>query len=824
MRFIETILQDLRYSLRTLLKSPGFTLVAVLTLSLGIGANTGIFSMIDWLLLRPLPVKDAGQLAYLVARPADDNYNNGFSYLNFLDIRDRTRSVFSHVAGVQIMQQDGLTVNGASTPIWTNYVTGDFFNLLGIRPALGRFILPSEGKTAGGDPVLVISYAYWQSRFSADPAIVGRNVEVNGRPVTIIGVAPKGFTGPIALLETQGYLPLGMAVGNIADQKNFLTDRGSVSMFILARLKPGVTLAQAQPLLDAIAKQLAREYPTTDNWKSLRASALTSAPPHANPVNPIHPTAALFLCFAALVLLLACVNLAGLLLVRAGIRGREMAVRSALGAARSRLMRQLLTDSLVLALAGCAGGVLIGIAASQALDSFPVGAGVPVHLDFAFSWRVYAYAVVAALGTGIAVGLIPALRGSRANAADFLRESSRSASARTHRLRSALVVAEIGGSLTLLIVAGLFVRSLRRVQHTDLGFDPRGVLNLTMDPHAAGLNPHQGRRFFDDLLDRLRALSGVEAASIDGTTPMSDEHYGSPIAIDGAPVRRGERLPQAQYDAVSPGYFATMKIPLLRGRDFLRSDNETAQRVAIINEEMARRDWPNQDPIGRHFVLQEDPAHAVQVIGIAGDSRTTSLSDPIGRMFYVPFAQRYIQPATVMVRVTGSDPAALAPVVLQIIRSIEPAMPVFGVETMNATLDGLNGLGLYRMGAWLAGAMGVLGLLLAILGVYGVVSYSASERTHEIGIRMALGARPQAILKMMILRGVVMVGAGVIIGILLAAGVSQSIASLLVGIAPLDPITFVGASLVLGSIALAACYIPARRATRVDPLVSLRHD
>jgi putative ABC transport system permease protein len=824
MRLIETILQDLRYSFRTLAKSPGFTLVAVLTLALGIGANTAIFSMIDWLLLRPLPVKDPGQLAYLVTQPADNNYNNGFSYPNFEDIRDRTRSVFSHVAGVQIVQQDGIIVNGASTPIWTNYVTGDFFNLLGIRPGLGRFILPSEGKIAGADPVLVISDAYWRSRFGGDPAIIGRKVEVNGRPVTIVAVAPRGFTGPIALLDTQGYLPLGMAAGNIEDQKNFLTDRATVSMFILARLKPGVTLAQAQPLLDVIAKQLAREYPRIDNWKSLRASALTSAPPHANPVNPIGPTAAIFLSFAALVLLLACVNLAGLLLVRAGIRAREMAVRSALGAARSRLLRQLLTDSLVLALAGCAGGILIGIAASKALSSFPVGAGIPVHLDFAFSWRVYAFAVAAALATGIAVGLIPAVRGSRANASDFLRESSRSASARTHRLRSALVVAEIGGSLTLLIVAGLFVRSLRMVQHTDLGFDPKAVLNLTMDPHAAGLDPHKGRRFFDDLLDRLRALPGVEAASVDGTSPMSDEQYGSAVAIDGAPAPKGERLPQAQYDAVSPGYFATMKIPLLRGRDFLRTDSETAPRVAIINDEMARRDWPAQDPIGRHFVLQEDPGHTVQVIGIAANSRTTSLSDPIGPVFYLPFAQRYIQPATVLVRVTGSDPASLAPAVRETVRSIEPAMPVFGVETMNAALHSLNGLGLYQMGAWLAGAMGVLGMLLAILGVYGVVSYSASERTHEIGIRMALGARPQNILKMMILRGFVIVGAGVTIGLLVAAGVSRSIANLLVGVAPLDPVTFVAAALLLGSIALLACYIPAVRATRVDPLISLRRD
>jgi len=821
--FLETLLQDVRYSLRTLAKSPGFAAIAVLTLSIGIGANTAIFSMVDWLMLRPLPVRDPGQLAYLVVQQANGSYVNGFSYPNFDDIRAQTTSIFSSMAAVQPFQMDGLSVDGKTSPIWTNYVAGDFFGMLGIQPALGRFILASEGKPAAADPVLVISYSYWQAHFGADPAIVGKKAAVNGRPVTIIGVAPKGFRGALAILDTQGYLPLGMAPG-VGEKPGYLSDRREqIELLVVARLKPGVTPARAQTVLNTVARRLAQQYPKTDDWKSMRAATLGAAPPSASPGNPLTSVAAIFLSLAGLVLLLACVNIAGLALVQGGMRSREMAVRSALGAARSRLLRQLLTDSLLLALLGCAGGIAAGMATSRVLSALPLGSAIPVVLNFGFSWRVFAYAVACALATAIAIGVVPAVRGSRLHLSDVLHQSSRSFTAGRQKLRSALIVAEVSGSLMLLVVAGLFVRSLGMVQHVDLGFDPGRVLNLSMDPHEAGYNPVRGRAFFDGLLARVRQMGGVQSASVAATVPMGLYSYGSMLTIEGSQPA-ANRVPAAGYNAVSPGYFATMRIPLLRGRDFLDADNPGSARVAVINQAMANEDWPGQDPIGRRFVLREDPDHTVEVVGIVKNSRTGSIADTIGPYFYLPFAQKYLQPATLHIRSVADDPLSLARPLLQTIRSLEPAMPVFDVQSMRSALETLNGLLMFKIGAWLAGALGFLGLLLAIVGVYGVVSYSATQRTHEIGIRMALGARPGAILKMMFRQGLVLVAAGVIVGLMLAAAAARSVASLLVGVAPLDPVTFAGASLLLALIALGACYIPARRATRVDPLVSLRHD
>ncbi len=822
--FVETLIQDIRYSLRTLRKTPGFTAVAILTLSLGIGANTAIFSMIDWLLLRPLPVKDPGQLTYIVVQNKDGSWTNGFSFPNFDDIRARTGGVFSHVVGLQPFQMDGINVDGATSPIWTNYVTGDFFEMLGIRPALGRFILPSEGKVAGADPVLVLNYSYWQTRFGGDPGVVGRKVAVNGHPVTIIGVAPKGFRGALAILDTQGYLPFGMAVTNM-ERKDSLSDRSTlVEMMILARLRPGASLAQARPALDFIGKQLAREYPKVNDWRTMRAAPLGAAPPSANPETPVKFIGLVFLSLAAMVLLLACVNVAALLLVRAGVRGRELAVRSALGASRTRLIRQLLTDSLLLSVFGCVGGMALGMAASKALNSIPLGSTIPVILEFGLNWRVLAYAAGAALATGLIVGMVPALRASRSNLGDMLQEGGRSLTSGRQRLRSTLVVAEVSGSLMLLIIAGLFVRSLQMAQHVDLGFDPGHVLNLSMDPHEAGFDKQKGERFFEDLLARVRRAPGVASASVAATVPMGTVSLGGSLAINGYQSRIPGALPAAGYNSVSPGYFGTMRIPLLRGRDFQVSDNDSAQRVAIINEAMAAEYWPDRDPIGSSFALRSDPTHQLQTIGIAKNSRNGTISESFAPFFYLPFAQAYTRPATLQIRTVAADPVVMAQGVLGIIRAVEPAMPVFDIQTMAQALQTPNGLLLYKLGAGLAGALGLLGLVLAIVGVYGVISFSARQRTHEIGVRMALGARGPVILRMILRQGLLITGLGLAIGLGLAAAVSQGMASILTGVTPRDPLTYICASLLLAVVALVACYVPARRATRVDPLISLRYE
>ena len=824
-QFFDALIQDVRFGLRMLRKSPGFTFVAVLTIALGIGANTAIFSMVDWLILRPLPVKDPGQLAYLVVQRSDGGYENGFSYPNLVDIRKESASVFSSLAGVEPFQMDGMSVDGNNTPIWTNYVTGDFFELLGIRPALGRFILPTEGAVAGADPVLVIGYSFWQTRFGGDSNIVGKKVSINGEPVTIIGVAPKGFHGALAILDTQGYLPLGMAATNLVNKSDFLVNRqDSVDLILIARLKPGISVAAARPALDVAAKRIAQEYPQIDHWKSMRAAALGAAPPSADPSNPLGVIAGIFLVLAGLVLLLACMNVASLLLVRAGVRGRELAVRSALGAARARLLRQMFTESILLAALGCAGGIALGFLASRAFGAMNLRSAIPVVLNFQFSWHVFAYAIGAALLTGVAVGIAPALRASRVNLNEVLHQGGRTATGTQQRMRAALVVAEVSGSLVLLIAAGLFSRSLSMVQRVDLGFDPSHVLNLSMDPHEAGYTDVRGGQLFHELLERVRSLPGVQSASIAGSVPLGLYSYGDGLKIDGYQPPKDQPPAGAGLNSVSPGYFETMHIPLLRGRNFFESDDQNAPRVAIINETMASRYWPNQNPIGRSFVRNEEPGHAVQVVGIVKDSRTSGISDTIGPYLYVPFAQKYMKPATLQIRTAAADPASMSQAILGVIRSLEPAMPVFDVQTMTAALDTPNGTLLYEMGAALAGGLGVLGLLLAVVGVYGVVSYSAAQRTQEIGIRIALGARPSEIVTMVLRQGLVIIALGVALGVVLAAATSQLMSDLLVGVRPLDPLTYGGASLFLILIALTASYVPARRAMKVDPLVALRYE
>jgi predicted permease len=825
--FLETLWQDIRYGLRMLRKSPGFTAIAVLTLTLGIGANTAIFSMVDWLVLRPIPgVQDSRRLVYLITEEKSGGYANGFSYPNFEDIRDQSASVFSYVAGIQPFQMDGLSADGKTMQIWTNYVTGDFFEMLGIKPALGRLILPSEGKVAGGDPVLVLSYDYWQAHFAGDPNIIGKRASINGQPVTIVGVTPKGFQGALAILHTDGYLPIGMASATLVNKRDFLVNRREGSeMLLLARLKPGASLATAQPALKVVAERLSHQYPAIDKWTAIRVSKLTAAPPGANsdPSQPLVVITGLFLFLAGMVLLLACVNVANLLLVRAGVRTREMAVRAALGAARGRLMRQLFTECILLALLGCAGGIVFGIACSRALSSMSLGTAFPIVLDFGFNWRVFSYAFAAALLTGIVVGFVPAIRASRGNLNEVLHEGGRTASGGRQRLRTTLVVAQVAGSLMLLIVAGLFVRSLQNVQHTNLGFDPSHVLNISMDPREAGYDAVKGSQFLRNLIERVRTLPGVQSASIAASVPTGLYSYGAELKIAGYQQPKDESQISVGENCVSPAYFETMSVPLLEGRDFHSSDDASAPHVAIINEAMAKKYWPGLDPIGRQFSIVDDPTHPVQVVGVAKNSVTGDISETIGPYMYLPFAQKYMTPATLQLR-TKLAPQSMTSGILGIIRNLEPTMPTFDVQTMTEALDSPNGLMLFQWGAGLAGALGILGLILAVVGVYGVVSYAASQRTHEIGIRMALGAQPRQILKMILRQGLLIVAVGLVAGILAALGISQLVGSLLVGVGGWDPLTYAVVSLMLAVVALLACYIPARRAMGVDPMVALRYE
>jgi len=826
---ITGIIQDLRYAVRQLRKSPAFFSVVVITLGLGIGANTAIFSMVDWLVLRSLPIKDPQQMHFLAFTRPGEHFETEFSYPEFSEVQKQTTDVFSGVtpfifgglAGQQ-NSQSGLTADGTTKAVQTAYVGGDFFALLGITPAAGRFILSTEGKAAGADPVVVLSYNYWQTRFGGDPAIVGKAVSINGHPVTIVGVAPRAFFGPTPILEIQAYLPLSMFLIERGVAGDFLTNPSTRSMLALARVKPGASVKQVKPELAVVGQRLLKQYPRDRGIGDLQANPLR-APGIIDGPNPFPKLAALFLTLAALVLVLASVNVANLFLVRAAARQREMAVRAALGAGTGRLVRQLLTESLLVAALSCGVGVLLGLSGARLFGSVSLQTELPVALDFEFNWHVFAYAFAVAAATAAFVVVVPAARVRHGNLREVLHEGGRTSTGGRQRLRDVLVAVQVGGSLTLLIVAGLFVRSLRGVQTSDLGFDAQRVLNLTLDPNEIGYREPQGRTFYRSMLERARALPGVQSASLASVVPLSDSVQGSDLEIPGYATSANQPAPHAEDNAVSSDYFTTLRIALKRGRDFSDADNENASRVAVINQAMAEHFWPGQDPLGKSFSLTSDPKHPATIVGIVENSRMNQLYGAFEPIFYLPVAQSYASTETLQIRSERSVQDTVAEV-RAIAQSLAPTIPVYGVRTMTEALHGGNGLLFFEIGASLAAALGLLGLILAVVGVYGVMSYAVSQRTQEIGVRMALGAQRRDILGMIGRQGAVIVASGLTMGLLAALAAGRLVSDFLVGITPSDPITYAGVSFLLATIACVATYVPTHRATKIDPMVALRYE
>ena len=812
---------DVRFGLRMLFKNPGLTALAAVTLALGIGLNTAMFSMVNAFLLRPLPVRHPEQIYTLSA--SGKGGGNGFSYQDLEDIRKQTTGLFSDMAGAQILSATGLSIAGKNERMWTDFVTGSFFQIPGVRPFLGRFILPSEGNVAGADPVLVVAYPFWKAHLGSDPNIVGKKALVNGRPVTIVGVAPKGFRPLSTLLDTQGYLPLGMAVVDNQTKSDFLNDRQDKRLILIARLKPGITQDKIRSVLDVVAKRLAAEYPKADDWNLLKAFPLPPTGPTSDPSDGLGIVGALFLTLAAVVLILACVNVASILLARASVRRGEIAIRAALGAKRGRLIGQLLMESVLLSLLGGVGGMVFGFGANRVLSSLPLHMDVPLILDFHFDWRVFGYALGMTLLSGVIAGIVPAWRGTRGNLSAILHDSGRSTTGGGHGLRKGLVVAQVGGSLMLLIVAGLFVRSLLNVQRSDLGFDSQHVLNIALNPGLAGYSETQSYEFVDNLLERMRALPGIQSATLAATVPMGGHNMGADIAVEGLVAAPKQEGSAAGYNIVSAGYFQTMGMRLLHGRGIDDGDTQNSLRVAVINQAMSERFWPGKDAIGRRFSLEGEPTHPLQVVGVVRNSSTEHMSSPEGPYFYMPFAQKRVLPVTLQARTYG-DPEAMSQEIMGLVRSLAPAMPLASAQTMTDALNAPNGLWFFKLGAGLAAAMGILGLILAIIGVYGVVAYTTAQRTHEIGMRLALGATPGEILRLVLRQGMFIIVVGSALGIVMAFGVARLLAHLLVGVSTGDPATYAGVTLVLIVVALAACYLPARRATRVDPMEALRYE
>jgi putative ABC transport system permease protein len=817
--------QDLRFALRALKKSPSFAVLAVVTLALGIAVNATIFSAINGFLLRPMPASHPEELAVLRLQQSGDKTLQNFSFPDYLELRESNKT-FSDIAGYRITLGSLLADNRGDHSIITR-VTGNFFSLLGIQPAQGRLILPTEGQVPGADPVIVLGYSYWQKRFGGDPGVVGRRVELNNHPLTIVGVAQKGFNGAYPILDSDLYVPLSVDISSGPGAKPALlwTDRTDRSVSLLARLKPGTKIQPAEAAMSVIAQRIASEHPQTEKGISIRVFPESQARPDPDPENSLANVAVAFMLLAGLVLLVACFNVSNVLLVRATVRQREMAIRAALGAGRGRLVRQYVTESLVLALLGGAGGMLLAYWATRYLSSLPLGTDLPLRLNFLPDLRVYFFALGAVILTGLMVSVLPAMRVARRDINLLLHETGRGSSAGRRRqlTRSALVIAQVAGSLVLLIVAGLFVRSLGKAQQVYLGFDPHNVLNVSLDVGQLGYQETLGRTFFRDLETRLRALPGVVSVGQAFSVPMGVISSGATVHVEGHTLAAGEQPPNMQNNPVSTGYFDALRIPIHRGRAFTDSDTEKSTQVAVVNETMAKQLWPNQDALGKRFSTTGASGPFIQVVGVVQDGRYKSIVEQPEPHFYLPVNQAYVPLRTIHIR-TSVRPETLATQVQTVVQELAPGLDISHVETMEHALEGINGFLFFRLGAQLTATMGLLGLVLAVVGVYSVASYAAAQRTHEIGIRMAIGATPREILSMMLRQGSWTVGVGALAGLAIAYAGTRLLADLFYGVKPGDPISHIaGAGLLLG-VALVACWVPARRATQVSPLVALRID
>ncbi len=822
--WLETLLRDIRFGLRMLRKSPMLTLALVFSLALGIGANAAVFSIVNGYLLRPLPVPHPEQIAVLASEQQGDTLGDtNFSYPDLVDFRNQGSSVFSDVFAWKLWLV-GFSTDGRADRLYVSCVTGNYFSALRLKPALGRLFLPGEGENAGADTNVILGYAFWQTRFGGDPGVIGKVVRLDGESATIIGVAPKGFAGTLSLLRMDAYLPM-VVITKEKPLAGFFAARKLREINAMARLKPGVSFAAARSSVNVTADRLAAQYPDADKGISVRVIPETLARPTPAIGSVVPVVAGLFLILATLVLLLVCMNVASILMARATLRHREMAVRAALGAGRGRIVRQMMTEAILLSLLGGVAGVILGSWATRSLGLLLPPLNLPLSLDFHFDGRVAAYSLGIVLFAGIVVGLWPALRSARANLGEVLHEGGRSDSAGTtrHRARSVLVALQVAGSLMLLIVAALFVRSLNRAERMYLGFDPNHVVYAVTDPHEIGYGEAREKQFYNELEDRVRSLPGVESVSVSFDVPLNTIDGARQVTFERHPLPPGQPPPLILFNAVDPDYFHTMRVPLLRGRSFSDSDSETAELVAIVNQTMAEQFWPGEDPIGKRFSTDSDPGRFIEIVGLSGKGTYEAIGETPQPFFYLPLAQSFDPIHTIEVRSSGP----LEPLLIEVqqqIRTLAPDLPILDAQTMERSLSGLQGFFIFRLGATMAGLMGLIGLALAVVGVYGVVSFAASQRTREIGIRIALGATRRDISKLVLREGLVIVSVGVAAGLVGGWALARAMARFAAGPSNPGPLILGGAALLLACVALLACYIPARRAMRVDPMVALRYE
>jgi predicted permease len=811
--------QDLRYGAMMLMKHPGFTFVAALTLALGIGANTAIFSVVNAYLFKPLPVVEPDRLVVLASKDQRSEAPHGTSYLNYADIRNQ-RDVFTEVIAY-VPDIVSLNVDGEAERGMIELVSGNYFAMLGVGAAHGRVFAPDEGQTIGSSPVIVLSHGYWQRRFGGEVSAIGKTIKVNGQSFTIIGVTPESFPGTEPILTVNAYAPLMMKAQLHQNQQDTFTQRGLESFRVMGRLAPGVSLTQAGAAMETLARDIARQYPDVFKELSFLVVPETKARPSISAPTFVPRIAAILMTLVGLILLIACANVSNLMLSRAAMREKEMAIRSALGASRFRLIRLLLSESMLLGLFSGVAGVIITLWATDLLSSVRMATDNPVKFEARPDWRVFLFLLGAALGAGVIAGLVPAFRTSRLNLSATLKEGGRDSASGggRHRLRNALVVSQVAASLLLLVCAGLFLRSLQAAQRIDLGFRRDNVLMFSADTELQSYDQRRGQRFYRKLLDRLNELPQVRSAGL-GT------HKSLVGWVPTTEVFLPDRGEQAKGDSVnvltnrvSADYFETLNISVLEGRAFTSRDDEEATRVAVVNETMARAYWQGDSAIGRQLRLERG-GPPVEIVGVVKNSKYGSIGEEPRPCLYLPFAQNY-QSTSILYLHTEGDPAAAAAAARQVVSELDQDMPVYDLKTMNTHLSGIALL-FVRVGAALVGVFGFLGLSLAVVGLYGVVSHSVSQRTREIGIRIALGARAADVLRMLLKQGMILTLVGVAAGLAAAFAVTRLMGGLLYGVSATDPMTFIAIPLLLTIVATLACWIPARRAAKVEPMVTLR--
>jgi len=811
--FVETCLQDLHYGARILRKSPGFAAVAVLTLALGIGANTAIFSVVYTVLLKALPYPQADRLVMVYENLPLPNYQNNRntpSPGNFSDWSAQN-TVFENMAAYS-NRSFNVTGTGEPVRIEGELVSAAFFPTLRVNAALGRVFIPEEDRP-GSSHVAVMSDGLWRSRFGADPRVLGKKIFLDDQAYEIVGVLPPGFHFPDP--DDQLWAPLGLTPEERISRRSHFLD-------VFARLKPGVTLAQAQTQMNLVARHLAELYPDSN-----AGVAAEIVPLREDIAGAVRPALLVLVGAVGLVLLIVCANIANLLLARASARFREIAVRLALGAGRARVVRQLLTESALLALLGCGLGVLLAHWSLGALKVL-AASNLPRAEEFNLSGPVLLFSLAISLAAGLVFGVSPAFEAARGKVQDALKSGSReSADASRLRTRSLLVVLETALGFLVVIGAGLLVRSFLRLEQVRLGFQPEGLLTFRVIPRGDRYNELTQRTiFYHQVIEKLRALPGVQSAAAVRFIPLTLATGRKDFMIEGRAPSGPGQLPLAAYDIVTPEYFHTMHVPLLEGRDFFWSDSPQTQPVAIINEAMAKHYWPGEDPLGKRFHLygRDDNFPWMTIIGVVADVREFSPTREAEPIMYFPIAQ-FAYPDGILrdwvVRTTG-DPVRIASSVPAAVWSVDKNLPVTRMRTMEEVRS--ISLASQRMNLLLFGLFAALALALATIGIYGVLAYSVAQRTREIGIRLALGAHRKDVLRLVISQGMRLASLGILLGLFGAFALTRLMSGMIYGVSSTDPVTFVAVAALLGVVAIAACYIPARRATRVDPMVALRYE